>query len=417
MDNSLSLCRLCFVKVEEGINIFKKSKITKNFADDLLDLLQISVSIQYSSTPTYPSNHPPFQLEEKYEWPNGACKKCIDFISEIKSFREKVLATQETLLNGTPATEPFPPPSDDYFGDALSSDESVEEDKTGIKSEANCDLMGARVIIEPLPNLPSRRTTRISKRPQIPQDTVTTFDNSSEDEEPLPANTSKRTKAEQQDEEEDKAAILYRQQITAKKPRKPREPRNNANTLEDLDLLVRRENRLMQQERRKKRSFEEKEASRKHSVVMWERKFKNYAHLEPIIEELKLKVCDVCKVEQESLGALFSHQEREHDILRHKGYVICCKRRFENTYVLDHCMYHADKDTFKCPVEDCGKQCKSKAHMRKHQKQKHTAAEYKCSKCPKAFTEARALELHESRHLVYKYSCRECTRCKDGGRN
>lgn len=374
----------------------------------------------------YPSNIHLFQLEQKDEWPSGACKKCVDFIAEIKSFREKVLATQEILINVTPATESLPPLDDDYFRDDFSSDETVE-DKTEIKTELP---MEPQVVIEPLPKLPSRRTTRVSKRPEIPEDTVTTFDNSSDEEELLPPPLKKlRSKIEEQDEA-DYSAATY--QAKAKKPKKPKKKetppaseqqppkkkkknwrRANASTMEGLDLLVRRQTLLEDRERRSKWSFEQKEESRMQSLKLWEKKFKEkYTHLTPIIEELKLRVCDICKVEQDSLGSLFCHQEREHDISRNAAYVNCCETRYTNSLVLGHCMYHLDKDTFKCPIVDCGKQCTSKARLSKHTKMKHTEGKFKCTKCTRAFMDSGSLEKHEYKHLVYRFTCQECVASK-----
>lgn len=40
----LKMCRLCYTKVDTGLDIFKKPRKKLTYSNDLLDLLQISVS-------------------------------------------------------------------------------------------------------------------------------------------------------------------------------------------------------------------------------------------------------------------------------------------------------------------------------------------------------------------------------------
>lgn len=351
-----------------------------------------------------------FQLVEKPEWPSGACKKCFDFIVAIKTFKERVTGTQVTLLNASAVVESLPPIDDDHFMDYEPLHDSLEV-KREIKSEDSFLQMEPQVIIEPLPELPAtRRTARVSKKRELPKDVVeTVYNNSEEEEEDIKPTAAGRKKVK---DEEEEANENYEQRFNPSRIQKPKKPPKEYTGIGDLDLAIRREDRLKREQKINNRSLEEKEESLRRVDESWQKKVITNPQFLPIIKEQKMTTCDVCQVDQVSLGRLFTHLERDHEVPRRRTYVVCCKRRFLSCRVLDHCKYHIDQDSFKCPEPNCGKQLMSGHLLNDHALNAHEKTETNCPECDRVFSNKHSMRSHLKNHETKKFGCDQCKKCK-----
>lgn len=406
---------------------------------------------------------------DKLNWPSEACKTCVDFLYQIKNFKEKVEETQENLLALLPQNDEDVPQKRKYTKrvkeevQAIEDIEDVEallapndEDvavpqkrkyKKRVKEEVQAIEEIEEVEVLELSKETDNEIIEVAEEKMTKDEFVSTKseDNESDmevyeelDREDTPPPSPPSTRRITRNNTDDSGRQIVPQKRTYKK-RKPiaddddrdedwdegKEKRDRAKrkrqtrklpkgTLSDYagaaddDRIIRREDRLKAQARRSNLPEEMQEKKRNAYKTSLEKRFKQYAHLDPIVRDLGMMVCDICKVTAESFLDLCCHMERDHDILRYQAYGVCCNARFNVYTVYDHAQYHQNKDAFKCP--DCGKQCHSGYSLKNHS-HKHRPDEemrHRCEICGKGFHAKDNFARHMKKHRVFKHNCPEC---------
>lgn len=271
---------------------------------------------------------------------------------------------------------------------------------------------------------PTRRTSRVPKERELPEDVVSS---SFQDDDDL-SSTDESLEEEVKDLKFTEAQVVRRQKKRAreaeekdesylsledkKRERKQRQLLDDTlldyDTTGDMDLEIRREDRLKKMARIKKYSMEKQEQRWKAYKKTLEKKSKQFAHLNEQAKQLKMFECDYCKVDQGSFAELFVHMEREHEVERYRAYAVCCNYRLNIYTVYDHVIYHGNSEAFKCP--ECPKLCKStinlKKHMVKHRPEEE--AKHKCDKCGKGYHDKALYRKHLKKHRIYRFDCEEC---------
>lgn len=348
---------------------------------------------------------------------------CINFIAEIKSFKEKVQATQETLLNVTPDTETLPPIQDVFKVEEVVVEVDAPEPTPAKRKRGRPPTKVKKEEEEDLTTTPTRRTSRVRKEREVPEDVVTEFhdsddhhvdvDTSDEDDDvDLKLDEAELMRRQRKKAQKEKEEQPYLSHEDAKRERKQRKLDESAlvdyDGASDDDRLNRKEDRMKAMASNRRQSNEVQEQKRKAYKRILTKRFVEFAHLDERCRDLGMFVCSVCQVDKGCFAELFVHMEREHDILRYNAYAVCCKKRFSSYTVYDHLKYHDDQEAFKCP--QCPKRCMSTQNLRKHMIKHKPDSErkHRCGKCGKGYYVKAEFSRHMRKHQIYRHNCGEC---------